>query len=55
MYDSLSLLPDEARRLIEDRVRNAAHARTARHAIRTGRRRHRLAQQLRSVADRLDV
>ncbi len=61
MYDASSLLPDEAHLRIDDRVRRAAADRTARTARATrppaapGRRRHRLAQQLRSVADRLDV
>lgn len=54
MHEHPSTLPDEARFRIDDRVRNAAQARTAR-AASSGRRRHRLAQQLRTVADRLDV
>lgn len=55
MYENFSNLPDQARLSIEERVRAASRARAAREADRPARRRHRLAQQLRSVADRLDV
>ena len=54
MNDNFSSLPDQARFQIDDRVRSATEARMARAADRSGRRRHRLAQQLRSVADRLE-
>lgn len=55
MNDNLSALPDQARFQIDERVRAAADARMAKSADRPGRRRHRFAEQLRSVADRLDV
>lgn len=55
MDDNPSLLPYEARQIIDARIRSAADARTARSARPPGRRRHRLAEQLRSVAERLDV
>lgn len=54
MHDD-STLPDQARLVIDDRVRRADQDRTARLARVRGRRRHRLAEQLRSVAERLDV
>lgn len=57
MHDHPSLLPHEARQLIDERIRTAAATRTARAAkgsIR-GRRRHRLDRQLGPVSDRLDV
>ena len=57
MHDHPSLLPDEARQVIDERIRAAAATRTARAAkgsIRS-RRRHRLDRQLGSVSDRLDV
>lgn len=55
MNDNPTLLPYEARQVIDARIRGAADARTARTARPHGRRRHRLAEQLRSVAERLDV
>ncbi len=53
MPDNLSPLADQARQTIDERVRRASDARLARRARTTGR--HRLAGQLRSVADRLDA
>jgi hypothetical protein len=53
VHDETTLLPDQARQVIDERVRRASEARTAR-TLR-GTRRHRLAQQLRSVAERLDT
>jgi len=53
MYDDSSLLPSAARQVIDDRVRHATEARRARAA--RPHRRHRLAEQLRSVAERLDA
>ncbi len=55
MNDNPTLLPYEARHVIDTRVRRAADARTARSARTPGARRHRLAEQLRTVAERLDV
>lgn len=55
MHEHFSTLPDQARFSIDERVRNASQERVARAAARPGRRRHRFAEQLRSVADRLDV
>ncbi len=55
MNDNPSLLPYEARNVIDQRLRTAASVRAARSALSPGRRRHRLAEQLRSVAERLDV
>ena len=55
MDDRPSLLPDEARLVIDHRLRSAAAARTVRSTRPSGGRRHRLAAQLRYVADRLDT
>ncbi|MGA8845735.1 MAG: hypothetical protein WB471_03880 [Nocardioides sp.] len=55
MDDNPSLLPSQARHLIEQRLRTAAAERVARSTRSPGGRRHRLAEQLRSVAERLDV
>lgn len=55
MDDHPSLLAYEARQVIDHRVRAASDARTARTARGRGHRRHRLAEQLRSVAERLDA
>ena len=55
MNDNPSLLPYEARQIIDQRIRTAADARTARSARSAGSGRHRLAAQLRSVAERLDA
>ena len=55
MDDRPSLLPDEARHVIDVRLRTAAAARAVRSTRSPGGRRRRLAAQLRSVADRLDT
>ncbi len=55
MDDQPTLLPYEARQVIDQRLRTAASARAVRRTRAPGGRRHRLAEQLRSVAERLDT
>lgn len=54
MTDHSALLPASASLRIDDRVRQAEATRTARIAAGPHPRRHRLADRLRAVAERLD-
>ena len=54
MYDDTTL-PGQAHQVIDTRVRRASEARRARAARVRGQQRHRLADQLRAVAERLDT